>query len=316
MPRSSRALVLERFGEPPRLVSRPVPDRPPHHTLVRVRAAQVSHLDLNVLDGQFGILPELPVVPGTEAAGVVVASDVHPEGTEVRIRGGGIGLKRDGGWAEHALVRDKVVVPVPPGTDPALACCFFSPAGTAQVAVHQVAAIQPGERVAVTGAAGAVGSLTVQLAARAGAKVFGVVGRQAKLGSVPPPAKPLLVSELTADVVGGPLDAVIDTVGGPVLTTALGLVRGRGRVALVGYTMGRELRLDLADFLLADVSLLPVNLMTRGEEVMTDADRLLAELNAGELTLPIERYPLDRLDEAIGRLRSGEAIGKVALEFD
>ncbi|UBU18904.1 quinone oxidoreductase family protein [Nonomuraea gerenzanensis] len=316
MPRSSRALVLERFGELPRLVSRPVPDRPPGHTLVRVRAAQISHLDLNIVDGQFGILPELPAVPGTEAAGVVVASDVHPEGMEVRIRGGGVGLKRDGGWAEHALVRDEVVVPVPPGTDPALACCFFSPAGTAQAAVHRVAAIQPGERVAVTGAAGAVGALTVQLAARAGAKVFGVVGRRAKLGSVPPPAKPLLVSELTADAVGAPLDAVIDTVGGPVLATALGLVRGRGRVALVGYTAGRELRLDLADFLLADVSLLPVNLMTRGEEVMADADRLLTELNAGELTLPIERYPLDRLDEAAGRLRSGEAVGKVVLEFD
>ncbi|WP_433135823.1 quinone oxidoreductase family protein [Actinomadura nitritigenes] len=315
-PEVSRALVLERFGELPRLVTRPVPDRPPGHTLVRVRAAQVGHLDLNVVDGEFGVLPDLPAVPGTEAAGVVVASDVHPEGTAVRIRGGGAGLSRDGGWAEHAVVRDTAVVPVPPGTDPALACCFFSPAGTAQAAVHNVAAIRPGERVAVTGAAGAVGALTVQLAARAGAEVIGVVGRPAKLASVPPPAKPVLASELTEDTAGGPLDAVIDTVGGAVLATALGLVRGRGRAALVGYTAGRELRLDLADFLLADVSLLPVNLMTRGAEVEADADRLLAELNAGELTLPIERYPFDRLDEAAGRLRGGEAVGKVALEID
>jgi NADPH:quinone reductase len=106
---------------------------------------------------------------------------------------------------------------------------------------------------------------------------------------------------------------VIDTVGGPVLETTLGLVRGRGRVALVGYTAGREFSVDLANFLLTDVSLLPVNLMTRGKEVAADADLLLADLTAGELTLPIEKYPFDHLAEAVDRLRSGEATGKVAL---
>jgi NADPH:quinone reductase-like Zn-dependent oxidoreductase len=307
--------VLEEFGTLPRLVERPVPERPPGHTLIRVRAAQVGHLDLNIVDGRFGVLPDLPVVPGTEAAGVVVASDVHPEGLPVRLRGGGAGLRRDGGWAEHAVVRDSAVVPVPEGTDPALACCFFSPAGTAWAAVHAVAAIRPGERVAVTGAAGAVGALTVQVAARAGAEVVGVVGRPAKLAHVPAPGKAVLASELTEETAGGRLDAVIDTVGGAVLSTALGLVRGRGRVALVGYTAGRDLRVDLADFLLADVSLLPVNLMTRGAEVAADADRLLAELVSGELTLPIERHPADRLAEAVERLRTGAAIGKVALDF-
>ncbi|GAA2446371.1 MDR family oxidoreductase [Actinomadura vinacea] len=315
-PERSRALLLEEFGTLPRLVERPVPERPPGHTLVRVLAAQIGHLDLNVVDGRFGVLPDLPAVPGTEAAGVVLASDVHPEGMPVRVRGGGAGLRRNGGWAEHAVLRDSAVVPIPEGTDPALACCFFSPAGTAWAAVHAVAAIRPGERVAVTGAAGAVGALTVQVAARAGAEVIGVVGRPAKLPHVPAPGKAVLAADLSEEAVGGPLDAVIDTVGGAVLTTALGLVRGRGRIALVGYTAGRDFSVDLADFLLKDVSLLPVNLMTRGAEVAADADRLLADINSGELTLPIERYPAERLAEAAERLRTGEAVGKVALVFD
>ncbi|WP_328773631.1 hypothetical protein [Streptomyces sp. NBC_00286] len=54
---TSRALVLEEFGTLPRLVQRPVPVREPGQTLVRVRAAQVGHLDLNVVDGKFGIPP-------------------------------------------------------------------------------------------------------------------------------------------------------------------------------------------------------------------------------------------------------------------
>ncbi|MER5434157.1 zinc-binding alcohol dehydrogenase family protein [Streptomyces sp. NPDC002588] len=311
----SRALVLEEFGALPRLVSRPVPEPRPGHTLVRMLAAQVAHLDLNVVDGAFGILPDLPAVPGTTGCGVVLASDTHPEGALVRVDGKGLGLRRDGCWADHALVPDAAATLVPDGTDPALACSFFSPAGTAWAAVHSVAGVRAGERVLVTGAAGAVGSLTVQVAARAGAEVIGVVGRAAKLDHVPAAAKAVLAAELSAEAVGGPVDAVIDTVGGPVLRDALGLVRPRGRVALVGYTAGREFSVDLADFLLADVSLLPVNLMTRGREVAADAERMLGELAAGELTLPIERCGPDRLAEAVERLRTGEAVGRVVLDL-
>ncbi|MFD0493430.1 zinc-binding dehydrogenase [Streptomyces rhizosphaericus] len=178
-----------------------------------------------------------------------------------------------------------------------------------------MADVQPGERVLVTGAAGAVGALTVQIAARAGAEVIGVVGRPAKLPHVPAPAKALLAADLSADAIGGPVDVVVDTVGGPVLRDSLPLVRPRGRVALVGYTAGREFTVDLADFLLADVSLLPVNLMTRGKEVAADTQRLLGDLTSGELTLPVERHRIDGLAEAVARLRSGEAVGKVVLDL-
>ncbi|MEV0479901.1 zinc-binding dehydrogenase [Streptomyces sp. NPDC050508] len=312
----SRALVLESFGSLPRLVERPVPEPRPGHTLVRMRAAQVGHLDLNVVDGKFGILPDLPAVPGTTGCGVVLASDIHPEGALVRLGGKGLGLRRDGCWAEHVLVPDAAVETVAEGTDPALACSWFSPAGTAWAAVHAVAHVQPGERVLVTGAAGAVGAMTVQVAARAGAEVIGVVGRPAKLAHVPAPAKPVLTSELSAESVGGPIDVLVDTVGGPVLRDALPLVRPRGRAALVGYTAGREFGVDLGDFLLADVSLLPVNLMSRGREVAADAEELLADLRTGALTLEIERHGIERLAEAAERLRTGEAIGKVVLDLD
>jgi NADPH:quinone reductase len=311
----SRALILEHFGELPRPVERPVPAASPGQTLVRMLATQVAHLDLNVVDGKFGILPDLPAVPGTNGAGIVLASDSHPEGTLVRVNGKGLGLRRDGCWADHAVVPDAAVIAVPEGTDPALACSFFTPVGTAWAAVHSVAAVQPGERVLVTGAAGAVGSLTVQIAARAGAEVIGVVGRASKLSHVPAPAKAVLATEMSPEAVGEQIDAVVDTVGGPVLRDALGLVRPRGRVALVGYTAGREFTVDLADFLLADVSLLPVNLMTRGKEVAADAERLLTELAAGELNLPIERYGPDRLTEAVERLRTGAAVGRVVLDL-
>ncbi|MER6693416.1 quinone oxidoreductase family protein [Streptomyces minutiscleroticus] len=313
---TSRTLVLEEFGTLPRLGERTVPEPRPGHTLVRVAAATVAHLDLNILDGKFGILPELPFIPGTQGSGYVVASDTHPEGALVRLRGEGLGLSRDGAWAEHALVPDAAAEVMPEGTDPSLACIYFSPVGTAWATVHAIAQVRPGERVLVTGASGAVGAVAVQLAARAGAEVVGVVGRPAKLPHVPGVAKALLASDLSEEAIGGKADVLIDTVGGQILRSALTLVRPRGRAALLGYTAGRELTLDLADFFLADVSLLPVNMMSRTPEVAPEVLRLLPDLSSGALTLPYERYGMDALGEAVERLRSGTAVGKIVLDME
>ncbi|MFD8566708.1 zinc-binding alcohol dehydrogenase family protein [Streptomyces sp. NPDC059639] len=313
---TSRALFLEEFGTLPKLGERPVPEPRPGHTLVRVAAATAAHLDLNILDGQFGILPELPFIPGTQGSGYVVASDTHPEGALVRLRGEGLGLSRDGAWAEHALVPDTAAEAMPEGTDPALACIYFSPVGTAWATVHAIAQVRPGERVLVTGASGAVGAVAVQLAARAGAEVVGVVSRPAKLPHVPGVAKALLASDLSEEAIGGKVDVLIDSVGGQILRNALTLVRPRGRAALLGYTAGRELTLDLADFFLADVSLLPVNMMSRGPEVAPEVLRLLPDLSSGALTLPYESYRMDALGEAVERLRTGQAVGKIVLDME
>ncbi|POX42840.1 alcohol dehydrogenase [Streptomyces sp. Ru73] len=312
---TSRTLVLEEFGTLPRLGERAVPAPRPGHTLVRVAAATVAHLDLNILDGQFGILPELPFIPGTQGSGFVVSSDTHPEGALVRLRGEGLGLSHDGAWAEHSLVPDAAVEPMPEGTDPALACIYFSPVGTAWATVHAIAQVRPGERVLVTGASGAVGAVAVQLAARAGAEVIGAVGRPAKLPHVPGVAKALLASDLSEETLGGKVDVLIDTVGGQILRNALTLVRPRGRAALLGYTAGRELTLDLADFFLADVSLLPVNMISRGPEVAPEVLRLLPDLSSGALSLPYERYGMNALGEAVERLRTGAAVGKIVLDM-
>lgn len=311
----SKALVLEEFGRLPRLVERAVPESRPGHTLLRMRAATVGHLDLNVLDGRFGILPDLPSVPGVQGSGHVLASGAHPEGALVRVRGEGIGLSRAGTWAEHVLVPDAAVEVLPDGTDPVLGCVYFTPVGTAWAAVHPIAQVRPGERVLVTGASGAVGAVAVQLAARAGAEVVGVVGRPAKLPHVPGPAKALLAADLSEAAIGGRVDVLVDTVGGAVLRDALALVRPRGRAALLGYTAGRELNLDLADFFLADVALLPVNMLSRGPEIAAEVERLLPDVVRGDLTLPVERYGIDAADRAVRRLRTGEAVGTVLLDL-
>jgi len=309
----SVALVLEEPGLFPAPRRRVVGGLGRDETLVRIGAAQVGHLDMDVVEGRFPGAAPPPLVPGTEGAGRVVASARWAEGARVRFRGGGVGIRRDGAWAEHVIVPDDALVAVPDGVPDALACCFFSPAGTAWAAVRDVVRVQQGDRVLVTGAAGAVGGLAVQLALEAGATVTGTVGRAGKLPHVPLGAEAVLASELAGEGEPASYDAVIDTVGGDLLAAMLRLLRPGGRAALVGYSAGRRLELDIQQFLLADVPLLPVNLLSRGPHLRQVADELLGRLAGGELYLPVETSGAADLSDAAARLRRGEVVGKLAL---
>lgn len=315
-----RAAVVDHPGPDaaPRVVpDRASPDAGPDEAVVRVTAATLAHLDLSVGAGDFGTTPALPYVPCADGAGVVVqaAASGPCEGETVWIRGGGLGVGRDGLAAELAAVPATALHPYPPDVDPALAAAFFSPATSALVAVHDLGQVGPGSTVLVTGAAGSVGALAVQLAAEAGAQVVAVVSRPSRLADVPGAAALRLAGDVApADLAAlPPVDVLVDTVGGPGLPGRLALVRAGGRAVLLGYTAGTELALHLPTFLRADVALLPLNMQRRGPSVADRAPALLARLAAGELRLPLRRYPLDDVARAWADLRTGRAGGRVVL---
>jgi len=298
-------------GEP---VVEPVaaPARGPGEALVAVRAAAVAHIDLTVASGRFAFRPELPYVPGTEGAGHVVASDRLPAGTPVRIRGGGVGLRRDGTWTTHAVVPEDALVAVPPSVDPVLAAGFFSPVVTAHAALHEVGGLEPGERVAVTGAAGAVGALAVRLALEAGAREVVGVERADKLDAVPAGAT---AAATLADV--EPVDLLVDTAGGPELAERVTRgVRAGGRAVLVGYAAGTQATFDLPALLAADVRLLPMNLIRWEARLRGLAAELLPRVGSGELELQRTVFPFARVAEAVRALRTGTATGRVVVTME
>jgi NADPH:quinone reductase len=305
------AARVHAFGSEPQLDEVKEPVSGDGESLVEIAAAPVGHLDLTVMTGTFVHRPSLPYVPGTDAAGRVISSATHPEGTPVRVRGGGLGLARDGTWQQRVVAPDGALHPIPDGVDLALASLFFSPATTAHVALHEVGGLQTGERVAVTGAAGAVGSIAVQLALRGGASlVAGVVGRPGKAAAVSEGAQVVLPGEpLPADI-----DLLVDTVGGPRLGELVAQLRRGGRVALVGYTAGTAVSFELPALLAADIRLLPVNMLVRADRVGPLAAELLDLLASGALRLPFEVRPLTALATALDDVRNGRVVGRVALD--
>jgi NADPH2:quinone reductase len=181
------------------------------------------------------------------------------------------------------------------------------------VALHDVGELRAGERVAVRGAAGAVGSLAVQLALRAGAgEVLGIVSRPDR--SVPAGARAVVAGPDAADEVGGEgVDLLVDTVGGPGLEGLIQAVAPGGRIVLVGYTAGTRTELDLSRLMQRDVRLLPLNMIRREHAARAAAGELLAQLARGDLTLEVTTFPLTEVGRAVAALAGGDASGRIAL---
>ena len=268
-----KAVRIHGFNATPVLEEVANPVARPGRTIVRMEAATVGHIDRTVWRGSFLRHPPLPYTPGVEAAGVVISSERYQAGQRVWLRGSGLGTLFDGTWCEQIEAPDEALGLLPDAVPMPLGAAFFSPTTSAWVALHEVAKLQAGERVLVTGASGAVGSLVMQLARDVGCVAVAVA---------PDAESPPVASA----------DLLIDTVGGNVLARTLPAVRPGGRAVLIGYTAGPTLSLDIAHFLQRDVALLPLNMFRREAEGRAAAPELLARLADGRLHLEVRPFAL------------------------
>lgn len=302
-------------GAMPRLnagLERPLPAA--GQTLVKMAAVALGHLDLSVASGAFPSQPRLPYIPCGDGAGWIAESATFAPGTLAWIRGAGLGVSRNGIASQYAAVPDEAVHPAPSDADPSLAACFFSPATTAWLAVHELGGVTASQRVLVTGGAGAVGSLAVQIAMASGALVTAAVSRPERAALMPSGAACLVTGPGAEPFGAAEFDVLIDTIGGPGLTARLDAVRAGGVAVIIGYTAGTVVSLDLPARCAHDVELRFFNLIRRAPAAFAIADGLLASLSAGELTLRMDAYPLSGAAGAWQALAHGTAAGRVVLE--
>ncbi|MBM2615726.1 zinc-binding dehydrogenase [Actinoplanes sp. LDG1-06] len=306
-----RALRFHDWGKDPVIEEIEEPVRGEGHVLVQVEAAALAHLDLTVATGTFGLKPELPYTGGVEGSGVVIEADDLEPGTQVMLRGAGLGLLRGGTWQERVSVPRKAVTVLDPRLPAEVAATFFVPTTTAAVVLQDVAKLQPGEKVAVVGAAGAVGASVAQQALLAGASVTGLVGREDQLDLVPSGVSGAVLDGFA----GEEFDLLVDTLGGEGLIGRTGWVRTGGRAVVVGYVAGTQVTIDLPSWLLADVALLPVNMIRHERRARELAPALIQRLAAGDLSVSVESVPLDDAVDAMARMRSGHVRGRAVLTF-
>ena len=285
-------------------VERPVAGR--GEVLVRVKAAGINPGEASI---RRGLMHErwpatFPSGQGSDLAGVV--EEVGPEverfspGDEVL------------GWTDQrASHAELVVVPAdqltgkPPGVPWEVAGSLFVAGTTAYAAVRAVGA-GPGDTVVVSGAAGGVGSLTIQLARLAGATVIGLAGESNHQWLLEHGAIPVSYGDGVAgrirEVTDDHVDALIDTFGG-------------GYVALAIEELGvAPERVDtIIDWAAAE----QYGVKTEGTAAAANAEvlaELIELLDSGRLELPVARvYPLDEVRDAYRELERRHTRGKIVL---
>src|SRR3954452_22016569 len=218
-----RALQITALDGPDglELVDAPEPERHPllgePGVLIEVRAAGVSFPDVLMSRGMYQLKPDLPFVPGVEVAGVVRAA---PDGAPVAAGDEVVAATTIGGFAELAIAPATMTFPLPKPLDFAEGSGLVMNYHTAYFALVTRGRLRAGETVLVHGAAGGVGTATLQVAKALGARTIAVVSsdekervaREAGAHEVVRSDGPW--KDQAKELSGGGVDVVIDPVGG------------------------------------------------------------------------------------------------------
>jgi NADPH:quinone reductase-like Zn-dependent oxidoreductase len=315
-----KALRFAEFGPPSVLRIEEVPIPEPGHgeALVRVKAAAINPSDIGDVAGRFK-KTTLPRTPGRDFAGVVVRGMQH-EGEEVWGSAPNLGIVRDGSHAEYVVVPGETLSVKPKPLSMAQAAAIGIPYITAWASVVNAAQIQAGETILIVGAAGAVGQAATQIANWKKARVIG-----ADTSSDPIPGTEAVVNTKSEDLrervveltAGKGVNAVFDTVGGPMFEPALRSLGFGGRQVAIS-SRDQRVSFNLADFYHNFSRLLGVDSYgLTPQQVGEIADKLRPGFETGVLKPPtIEIVRFEKAVDAYSRMAAGQAKAKQVLSFD
>jgi NADPH2:quinone reductase len=241
-----RAWRTQRYGRPGEVLSLddvPIPAPGPGELCVRVQAIPLNLNDLErITGGNMMLRPELPYSPGMEVMGVV---DACGPGAEGRAGERVVAMTKGahGGFAEYALCPSVSAFEMPEAVPLPGAAALYFPFHLAWLGLFDRAELRPGESVLIHAAAGGSGSAAVQLAAKAGARVFASAGSDEKLKLCRELGAELAINYETSDFAEivmeatGDLgvDVVFDNVGAKVMEKSMRCLAYNGRYLMMGF---------------------------------------------------------------------------------
>ncbi|MDM4765911.1 zinc-dependent alcohol dehydrogenase family protein [Pelomonas sp. SE-A7] len=320
-----KALYSER-GPVPQAVIEAVPfERPqlaPGQALVAVLAAPINPSDVLTLTGQYGLLPPLPAVGGSEGVGRVVELGPDTQGPAI---GQTVLLPAGSGtWTTHLVAPAARLIPLPNGADPKQLAMLTVNPPTASLLLSDFATLQPGDWVIQNSANSGVGSYVVQLAKLRGLKTVNIVRRDSAVAGVQAQGGDVvlvdgddLADRVKAATNGAPIKLGIDAVGGKATMRLAATLAESAVVVNYGALSGEPCIVSPRELVFRDVTLKGFWL-ARWYRVTPQAQQaaLLGELAgliaAGKLSAPVQAtYDVAQIKEAVAAAASGERQGKI-----
>ena len=314
-----RAVVMREFGPPEVLEPAEVDEvrAGPDEVVIDVELANVTFVETQVRAGKPphpSMLPALPAILGNGVGGTVAGAGSGVEAARRVVAS----LNGTGGYAERVAVPTARLIEIPDGMPLRDAVALLADGRTA-LALAGRAGLRPGDTVMVEAAAGGVGTLLVQLARNAGARVVALAGQPRKLAIARDLGADLAVDysrdgwdTQVRDAVGE-VDVVFDGVGGEIGLAAFGLLATGGRFCPFGMASGRFARVtpELAQ---ARRVTIRAGAAASPEELAALVRTALAEAAAGRLRPVIgQEFELAAAADAHAAIEARTTVGKTLL---
>ncbi len=311
-----KAIQLHEFGgaEAFQYVDLEDPTPGEGEVLVEVTRCGVNFADTHSTRNDYLAEQELPLIPGAEVAGRT------PDGRRVAA------LVGTGGYAAKVVVPEALMIPVPDEVDDEQAAGALLQGLTAMALVKRSARIEAGETIAIEAAAGGTGSLAVQIAKSAGAKVIGLASTPEKRELVESLGADATVDSRSEDLYGALLeandgqkvDAVLHMSGGDAFDAELRALAPLGRMVVFGNASRENRKVDTGVLLQGSKAVIGfwlVHVLARRELAVPLVGELLEALATGALRVTIGGvYPLSEAARAHEALESRTSAGKLLLD--
>ncbi|KLJ02963.1 YhdH/YhfP family quinone oxidoreductase [Luteimonas sp. FCS-9] len=289
--------------------------------VIRAVHSSVNYKDALAGTGKGRILRRFPLVGGIDVAGHVAASrdPAFREGDAVLVTGCGLSETRDGGYAQYVRAPASAVVALPDGLSLRESMILGTAGFTAALALlrmqanRQTPALGP---LAVTGATGGVGSLAVDIFARAGYEVHAISGKADQADYLRGLGASAVLGR-DALRAGKPLETPcygggLDNVGGPMLVGLLARTAFYGNVVSAGLAASADLDATVMPFILRGVSLIGVTSANAPRDLREAVwQRLAGDWRPRHLeTICTREIGLAELPDTFARLLAGGAVGR------
>jgi NADPH2:quinone reductase len=309
-----RALRVTTEDGPNAVAVADIPE-PDGDLVIAVRAAAVSFPDLLMTRGEYQVRQPLPFTLGWEAAGDVIKA---PSDSKFAA-GDRVMTLNFGAHAEQMATVPEATFPLPEGLSYEEGAAMPLNYLTAIAALERRGGLRAGEKVLVHGAAGGVGTASVQVAKALGAEVIAAVSTEAKAEVARRAgAGQVVIGEDFRSQLDGPVDLIVDPVGGNErFKESLRSLASEGRVIVVGFTAGEIPEVKVNRLLLRNVDVrgCSFGVLAGSPTGVADAVARLSELVEGGAIRPLvgSTYPLEQGPAALRELDERRATGKVVL---
>jgi alcohol dehydrogenase len=330
-----KAVVFDAHGALDAMQYRDAPDPAPalRGCLIRVLAVALNGFDPMILRGIPGLKTPLPMTPGADIAGEIVALGAEVDGAKWKIgdrvtvvpnqEEGMVGETLRGGASEYFATDERYLLPLPDDVSFIDAACLPVAYGAALRMMETRGQLRPGEKVLILSAAGGVGVCCVQLANAAGCEVVACASSAERAERLKSIGAHHVINTSTQNYVteihrlygkprirgGGGVDVIVNYTGGDTWAECFRALTRHGRVLTCGATAGYEPKTDIRYIWSFEFNIIGSNGWTRADQI-----ELLRRVAQGRLK-PIKHcvLPLARFKEAMTDLIDRKVFGKAVL---